>query len=159
MSNSQETNESEYNREFEILRNQDQGKRLVYFSTLAIFYSDSRYTRHKREMEERIERWFPRRTIVRLGNIAWGDNPHTLINFLKNKIKKGEPYEVRDEYRYVIEEEEFLHWMRLIPDWNCEMNLTGKMMKVKEIVQKYCMSEEDLGLEYCAEGDEIREYA
>jgi hypothetical protein len=133
VSNSQEDRESEYQREVDLLNAQDGLQHIVYFGSLSVFYSDTRYTRHKLEMEQRIRR-FPSYTIVRLGNIAWGKNPHTLINYLKAHPDA----EVRDEYRYVVEKDEFLHWINLVPDWNCEMNITGRLMKVKEIKNEYC---------------------
>ena len=141
VSNSQETRESEYNRELELLLKQDKSKHLVYFSSLCIFYSDSRYALHKRFMEAAIKIIFKKYTIIRLGNITWGDNPHTLINFFINKIRKNEMCEIHDVYRYVVEEDEFLHWMDKIPEWNCEMNITGTPMKVLEIVFKYCLGD------------------
>lgn len=137
VSNSQETRESEYRREEALLLNQDRRQHIVYFSSLSIFYNNNRYTQHKEQMEETIKRRFSMYTIVRLGNITFGDNPHTLINFVRNKIENKEEFEVRDEYRYIIDKDEFLHWINLIPDWNCEMNITGKRMSVAEIVVKY----------------------
>src|SRR3990167_10645429 len=118
VSNSQEIRESEYTREFELLREQDQTKRLVYFSSLAIFYSDTRYTKHKKMMEEWVKRWFPKYTIIRLGNITFGKNPNTLINYFKDHRDA----EIQDVYRYIADKEELLHWINLIPDWNCEIN-------------------------------------
>lgn len=137
VSNSQEDRESEYERELAFLRQQSIYKHLVYFSSLSVFYSDTRYAQHKRAMETWVKGMFPRYTLIRLGNITWGNNPHTIINFIRNKIKNGESFEVRDEYRYIIDKEEFLHWMNLIPHWNCEMNLSGRRMKVTDIVNEY----------------------
>jgi hypothetical protein len=134
VSNSQEVRESEYQKEKDLLLEQDRKQHIVYFGSLSIFYGNNRYVKHKREMEELVMKEFPRYTIIRLGNISWGTNPHTLINYFKAKIKSGEVVEVRDETRYVVDVEEFLHWINLIPnDFNCEMNVPGKMMKVKEI--------------------------
>lgn len=139
VSNSQETRKSEYQREFDLLRSQvGTDLRLVYFSSLSIFYKDSRYTQHKRLMESVVKECFPHYTIIRLGNITWGDNPHTIINFFRNRLERGEPIEVRDEYRYITDREEFLHWINLIPDFNCEMNIPGRRMKVAEVVEQYC---------------------
>jgi hypothetical protein len=137
VSNSQEVRESEYQREKELLMNQDRSKRLVYFGSLSIFYSDNRYSKHKREMEELIVENFPKYCIIRIGNITWGKNPHTLINTLRNKVANQEPVEIHDVYRYVVDEEEFLYWVSLIPDFNCEINIPGERMKVKEIFNKY----------------------
>ena len=88
-------------------------------------------------MEELVRKHFKSYTIVRLGNITWGKNPHTLINYFRNAKKNGKRLEIWDTYRYLVGKKEFLHWISLIPEWNCEMNITGKMMKVKEIVKKY----------------------
>lgn len=136
VSNSLETRESEFKREKDLLFEQDFNKHLVYFSSLSIFYKDSPYTRHKKKMEAYVK-MFPKHTIVRIGNITWGRNPNTIINAFRKKYENHEPLEIRDEYRYIIDKDEFLHWMDLIPDWNCEMNCPGKRLTIKEIVNKY----------------------
>lgn len=140
VSNSQEARESEYQREKDLLLEQDRDKRLVYVSSLSVFYGETRYTKHKREMEELVKKEFPKYTILRLGNITWGNNPNTLINHLRNQLAAGEKIELRDTTRYVAEGDEFLHWVSMIPDdWNCEMNITGQPMKVTEIFKKYVL--------------------
>ena len=142
VSNSSEIRESEYRREeqllFTLLSDSNMKKRLVYFSSLCVFYSDTRYAKHKLTMEEWVRKLFPHYTIMRLGNIAWGENPNTLINFIKNKIRNRELFEIQDVYRYIVEKDEFLHWIGMIPEFNCEMNVTGKRMKVIDIVKQYC---------------------
>ncbi len=138
VSNSGETRESEYEREIRLLEDQSPGGHIVYFSSLCIFYSDNRYTRHKMEMEFLIKRWFAHYTIMRIGNITWGNNPNTIINFLRNKFKNHEPFELQDAYRYVVDKEEFLYWVDMIPDFSCEMNVVGRRMKVKDIFKEYC---------------------
>jgi len=134
--NSQEKKESEYQREADLLMQQDFGKHLVYFSTLSVFFTDSRYTRHKLCMEELIKRHFKHYTIMRLGNTTWSGNEIHLINFFKKKIKNNEPFEVRDVYRYILTKEEFQHWLGLIPQFSCEMNITGRRMKIKDIIKE-----------------------
>lgn len=138
VSNSQEMRQSEYQREMKLLISLPQYSHVVYFSSLSVFYSDTRYTIHKRRMEDLVKGYFFPSTILRIGNIAWGTNPHTLINFISNKIRTREPFEIKDVYRYVLEKDEFLHWIDLIPEWSCEMNIIGKRMKVKDIVKQYC---------------------
>lgn len=138
VSNSGETRESEYERESELLLGQDSSNHLVYFSSLSIFYSRTRYTLHKLQMEDYVRGFFDHYTIIRVGNITWGNNPNTLINFIRNKIKDREPLEIKNVYRYVVEKEEFLHWIDLIPEFSCEMNIVGRRMLVKEIVKEYC---------------------
>lgn len=139
VSNSREIRETEYSREKNLLLKQNRKAHLVYFSTLAVLYGNNRYVKHKREMEELIKQEFPHYTIMRLGNITWGINPHTIINFFRLRLKKGLPIKVQDTYRYVIDKDEFLYWIELIPNWNCEMNIPGRRMKVKDIVDEYCL--------------------
>jgi len=141
VSNSQEIRESEYEREKRLLLTQNhfpEGGHFVYFSSLSVFYSNSRYTLHKKEMEGLVKLNFHPYTIMRMGNITWGTNPNTLVNFIKNKIKNRELFEIQDVYRYVVDKDEFLYWIEMIPDFSCEMNITGRRMKVKDIVKEYC---------------------
>ena len=133
VANSQETRESEYQREKDLLLAQDKHQHVVYFSSLSVFYKESRYTQHKREMERLIKQHFPKYTIVRLGNPVWGYNPNHLIPFFKTQ----KDYPIFDVYRYPLELEEFLHWIEFIPSWNCEMSITGRLMKAKDIVKEY----------------------
>lgn len=135
VSNSQETRVSEYKREVGLLLQQDTSQHVVYVSSLCVFYADTMYARHKKRMEKLIKEAFPSYTIVRIGNITWGTNPHTILNFLRKKIRAGEPFETRDVYRYIVDMEEFLYWLRMIPEWNCEMNIVGKRLKVREIAE------------------------
>jgi hypothetical protein len=133
VSNSGETRESEYEREFDLLLEQPRTAHIVYFSSLAVFYSHTRYAQHKRDMEALVRQSFPFYTIIRIGNITWGTNPYTLINYLRAHPEA----ELQDTYRYIVNKEEFLYWVSLIPDWSCEMNIPGKRMKVQEVYDKY----------------------
>jgi|SRR3989344_1518849 len=137
VSNSSEKRESQYQREKDLLLSQDRSKHLVYFGSLCIFYSSSRYAIHKRQMEEIVKKNFPRHTILRLGNITWGKNPHTLINYLSAQVEKGNSIRIENSYRYLVDKKELLHWIKMIPTFNCEMNITGQRFKVAEIVKKY----------------------
>ena len=137
VSNSQEDREKEYDREKTLLLKQDQEMHLVYFSSLSIFYADGRYQQHKMEMEALVRENFKTYTIVRIGNISWGNNPHTIINYLRNKIQKRDRVRIDDVYRYIVDQEEFMHWVEMIPDWSCEINIPGRRMKVSQIVEEY----------------------
>src|SRR3990167_2044446 len=137
VSNSRETRESEYQRELTLLLDQPGNAWLVYFSSLCIFSSGSRYADHKFEMERKVKENFRHHIILRMGNITWGNNPYTLINYLRAHPEAP----IRDEWRYIVDKEEFWHLMRLIPDWSCEMNITGRRMKVREIYEKYVLPE------------------
>ena len=136
VSDSSETRASEFQREQDLLLSQDKTKHIVYFSSFCVFYSNSLYANHKAEMEEIIKKTFPRYCIVRIGNIAWGNNPHTIINFFKDKIKNDKPFVIQDVCRYVINEEEFICQIDMIPAQDCELSITGQRMKVSEIVDK-----------------------
>lgn len=136
VSNSRETRRSEYEREKKLLLTQDRYQHLVYFSSLAIFFGGTLYVQHKLRMERLIKKRFKHYTIIRIGNITWGKNPHTIINYLKSQIKAGKKLEIKDVYRYVVDKEEFLHWLDRIPDWPCEINIPGRRMKVVKIVEE-----------------------
>lgn len=134
VSNSGDIPESEYRREIALLSQQPRNKRLVYFSSLAVFYSESRYARHKRAVEDTIKKYSKYYCIVRIGNIDWGTNPHTLINYLR--AHPGA--EIKDEYRFIVNQDEFLFWINMIPPWNCEINIPGKRMTIQEVKNEYC---------------------
>lgn len=152
VSNSGKIDQKEYIREKDLLLSDEvwdycrkTKKRLVYFSSLGVFDEKSYYYDHKREMEWIVKNNFFNYAIVRLGNITWqNDNPYTIINFFKNKLEKGEEFEVRDEYRYLVDKDEFLYWIRKIPsatdkrlfDSNCEINIPGRRIKVEQIIEE-----------------------
>ena len=135
VADSSELRESEYQREIDLLFEQDRNEHIVYFSTLSIFFKDTRYTKHKKMMETLIKENFKHYTIMRLGNPVWGKNKKHLINFFKDKISKGEEFPIYDEYRHVLSKEEFLYWVEIIPEWSCELNVVGNRMKVQDIVK------------------------
>ena len=133
VSNSKEAREYQYKMEMDLLLSQNKDKKLIYFSSLSIFYANNRYTQHKLFMERLIKNHFDRYCIFRLGNITWGSNPNTIINYLRSHKRA----KLQDTDRYLIDKEEFVHWINHIPEFNCEMNLTGHKMTVKEIYKKY----------------------
>lgn len=139
VANSLETREKEYRREEKLLTSQDFDKHLVYFSSLCVFTSTDRYAAHKLRMESLVRWIFPHRTIMRLGNIEWAVNPHQLVPFLK-RWDGAATLDTRD--RYLLSREEFLHWVRLIPSWNCEMNVPGERLKPIDIARR--LHESDL---------------
>lgn len=133
VSNSQETHETEYQREIDLLLEQPKDAHIVYFGSLSIFYANTRYARHKRLVEALVKARFKTHTIIRIGNIDWGKNPNTLINYLRAHPEA----EIRNEWRYIVNREEFLYWLYLIPEWSCEMNIPGRRLKIQEIVDEY----------------------
>jgi len=105
VSNSGSVHERQYDREQFLLHNQPKDLCCFYFSSISIFSQDTRYTRHKESMELVVRLFFKNYNIIRIGNIDWGDNPNTFLNFLRNK--KG-PVTIRDEYKYMISKEQLL---------------------------------------------------
>ena len=137
VSNSAEIRREAFERERWLLGQQSRHLRLVYFSSLCVLYSDTPYAEHKRRMEMEVKDLFPCWSIVRIGNITWGSNPHTLINALRAREQAGEPPIIHDVYRYVIDADELRHWLGLIPAWNCELNIPGRRLKVADIYREF----------------------
>lgn len=131
VSNSKETHPNAYQRELKLLMIQPKDKHLVYFSSLCIYYLNTEYARHKRIMEKTIATHFNSYTIVRIGNIEWGKNPNTLINFLK-----ANPYtEPQPVWRYILSYKEFQHWMKMIiVPGRDTMNITGRLTFVPHLM-------------------------
>lgn len=133
VSNSRETHPNAFQRELQLVMSLPRDRHLVYFSSLCIYYAQTEYARHKRIMENTIRSHFPGYTIIRLGNIDWGKNPNTLINYLK-----AHPGAYAQEtYRHIVSKEEFLYWVSMIPvpGYN-EMNVPGKMVWVPELMKQ-----------------------
>ena len=76
----------------------DEKKKLVYFSTCSIddpLRNKSLYRRNKIDIEDIIKKEFKKFLIIRLPEVVGkSDNNFTLTNFLYNKIKKKEKFEV-----------------------------------------------------------------
>lgn len=137
VSNSVSATEPEYARERRLLLDQDRSAHLVYFSSLCVYGATTRYAQHKREMENLVERHFPAHTLIRIGNITWGSNPHTLINHLRAVHQRGEQPDLRPVYRYPIHLDEFRECLRL--ECGGEIDLIARRMTVAEIYQEYVL--------------------
>jgi hypothetical protein len=137
VSNSNETRESEFMREIELLDKQDKTKCIFYFSSIALddLNKNSQYLQHKRRMELLIKSNFENYNIIRIGNITWGSNPNTFINYIKNKRSKGESVEIKDEYKYVIDKEQLVLLTDNLPlTGQNTICVFGRMAKVAELV-------------------------
>jgi len=137
VSNPNETRDSEFLRERKLLKKQRKDLQIVYFSTLSIHNPEKRYAQHKIEMEELVKHIFPHWAIARLGIITWGTNPTTTINFLKGKVERGEPFQIRDVSRDVLTKEDFIREVNKIPLENRITELHGRIMTEQEIFDKY----------------------
>ena len=137
VSNSNETRESEFMREIELLDKQDKTKCIFYFSSIALddLSKNSQYLQHKRRMELLIKSNFENYNIIRIGNITWGNNPNTFINYIKNKKSKGEPVQIKDEYKYIIDKDQLVMLTDNLPlIGQNTLCVFGRMAKVAELV-------------------------
>jgi hypothetical protein len=138
VSKSTETNESEFLREIELLDKQDKTKCLFYFSSITLDDMSkigNQYLAHKRRMELLVKSNFKNYNIIRIGNISWGSNPNTFINYIKNKIKNGEPVEIKDEFKYLIDKEQLLLLTDNLPlVGQNTISVFGRMAKVNELI-------------------------
>lgn len=134
VSNSKQEDENEYEREINLLMQQPKDQHLVYFSSLCIYYSQTRYAQHKVQVERLIKENFQAYTIVRLGNITWGRNPNTIINYFKLQNRSKQTPHLEDGHRFIIAEPEFCYWMQHLPiGTKNEMNIPGEMVSINEI--------------------------
>ncbi len=139
VSNSSETKESEFDREFNLLSNQDKSKCIFYFSSITIDNVEklkiNRYLQHKKQMEDYIKNNFENYNIIRIGNISWGKNPNTFLNYIRNKIKNNEPYQLSDEYKFMIDKEQLLLLTDNLPiTGKTQISVFGRMAKVKDFI-------------------------
>jgi len=139
VSNSSETTESEFKRELDLISKQDKSKCIFYFSSIAIDnnekYEISKYLQHKKQMEDYIKDNFQNYNIIRIGNIMWGSNPNTFLNYLKNKIKNNESVYISDEYKFMINKEQLLALTDNLPIIaQNQLSIFGKMIKVKDLI-------------------------
>lgn len=135
VSNSKEARQSEFLREGRLLAEYSRcSLPIVYFSSLSIYYSDSDYAAHKRRMEFEIQRLFKYYSIFRIGNIAWGNNPNTIINYFKAEFDCGSSPFLQDTYRHIISKEEFVYWINKIKAYSQDfINIPGEFIHVNEI--------------------------
>jgi hypothetical protein len=137
VSNSQIDDFDQFQREKNLLLEQDRNKHLVYFSSLSVYRSNTPYNQHKKDMELLIKDNFPYYTIIRIEVIEWGRNPTTIHNVFRDNISKGYKSLIKDDFRYVVSIKEFLYWMSLIPLWErTEMNITGVRHSIQQIYDR-----------------------
>jgi len=108
VSNSNEKNLSEYQRETILLQNtltKFPEKKIVYFSSISSKYVNSQYFNHKVLMENLIIKNSNSFIIIRLPQIISNSgNQNNLINFLVNSIKNNHSLEIqKDVFRALID--------------------------------------------------------
>jgi hypothetical protein len=139
VSNSSETKKSEFQRELDLLSKQDKTKCIFYFSSIAIDNKEkfefSKYLQHKKRMEDYIKSNFENYNIIRIGNIMWGNNPNTFLNYIRNKIKNNESVYISNEYKFMIDKQELLLLTDNLPiNKKNQISVFGKMIKVKDLL-------------------------
>lgn len=139
VSNSLEKRESEYEREYKLLSEQDKTKCIFYISSITIDNKEkfeiSRYLQHKKQMEDYIKSSFKNYNIIRIGNISWGSNPNTFLNYIKSKVKNNESFFISDEYKFMISEKQLLSLTDNLPiDSQNQISVFGQMVKVKDLI-------------------------
>jgi nucleoside-diphosphate-sugar epimerase len=156
VSNSSEKNDSEYNREFELLKQNISNKKLVYFSTISIFdpsLIDSKYTKHKRAIEEYIRNNCESFIIFRLPIIIGNSgNKNIFFNFIKNKLLNNETIQIRENsFRYIIDLDDLIEELPyFIDNFNRQIfnvafenrdSTKNIVLKMKEILQSESLIE------------------
>lgn len=135
VSNSACTDQDLFRLEKHTLLEQPKDLCLFYFGSISMYYKSTPYTMHKARMELLIKSNWVNYNIIRLGNISWGTNPNTFLNYLRGRKERGEPYEVLDEYRYMIDEDQLNLLCSSLPlHGQNEINVFGKMAKVKDLI-------------------------
>ena len=139
VSNSLEKRESEYEREYKLLSEQDKTQCIFYISSITIDNKEkfeiSRYLQHKKQMEDYIKSSFKSYNIIRIGNISWGSNPNTFLNYIKSKVKNNESFFISDEYKFMINEKQLLSLTDNLPiDSQNQISVFGQMIKVKDLI-------------------------
>jgi len=121
VSNSLETKEAAFRREFELLKKtitKYPALKLVYFSTLSIEDESVKgraYIKHKLQLENYIKKNVSNYLIGRVSNVVGPiGNTHTIINYLVNAIKNGDQLDVwkqaerniidKEDVRFIIDE-------------------------------------------------------
>jgi nucleoside-diphosphate-sugar epimerase len=126
VSNSKEDNDSLFEKEKNLLlhtRFNNVNKKFIYFSTVSVndkSLSNSKYIKHKIDMENVLSTIFSNYIIFRLPNIIGNtDNNNTFFNFFKNKIKNNEEIQIqKDASRYIIDMDDIIKYLQPIIDSN-----------------------------------------
>jgi len=111
------------------------GISLFYFSSISLSFVTTPYTVHKMSMELMVKGMWPDYSIIRLGNIDWGNNPNTFLNALRRMRQEGRPVNIRDEWKYMINKEQLLLITDNLPaSGKNKISIFGDMRKVKDLI-------------------------
>lgn len=137
VSRSLEDNDAAFRRESDLILAQRLAPgRFVYFSSCGVFdpsLEGSKYIRHKLATEQLVRELYPDHLIIRLPNlVGHTDNPHTLTNFLRDRIVQNGSFELHSRAcRYLLDMDDAvqdLSPMLLRPDLRgTTMNVSGSV--------------------------------
>jgi UDP-2-acetamido-2,6-beta-L-arabino-hexul-4-ose reductase len=136
VSNSSCSESKQFKREIDLLLGQDPSLCCFYFSSMFCETKNTPYFKHKRQMEDIVKTHFKNYNIIRLGNILWGSNPHTFINYIRHRIENGWPVKIKDEYRYVIDKQHLIMLTQTLPlDGQYCFSAFTRMAKIKDLIK------------------------
>lgn len=138
VSNSKETDEKEFNREYNLIKKHIKTKLLfIYFSTTSIYSSSaekSKYILHKLRMERYIRENCNKYLIIRAANIMGKrGNKTNLINFLFDSINNEIPFNLwENTYRNILDVEDFREIVSVIIE-NGNINKTIAVQNITSV--------------------------
>lgn len=136
VSNSSCADSDQFLRERELLGRQDKTLCCFYFSSICADRKTTPYYRHKVEMESEVKRQFKNYNIIRLGNISWGTNPNTFLNYIRSRKEMGWPVKIKDEYKYMVDKETLLLLTNTLPlVGQNTISVFSRMAKVKDLIK------------------------
>jgi hypothetical protein len=115
----------------QIFSGNDDEQSFFYFSP--IVKQPTSYGAYKLNTEILVKSIFQNYNIIRLGNIWECTNPNTFRNAIKAKQAKGEPVEIRDEFKYMIHADQLNMVVHGLPlTGKNEISIFDQMLKVKD---------------------------
>lgn len=140
VSDSKVVQDEKFERELNLIKSfSKEKKKIVYFSSVPYYISNSFYRSHKLKAEETVKKLYENFLILRLPQVVGkGGNPNNFFNFFVSSIMKKEPLTIRNELRSLIDIEDVVKLTDELLNKKFEgifqINYIEKM-KVFEIIQ------------------------
>ena len=144
VSDSNENNYLSFKREKDLLLetiNNLNNRILIYFSSVSIYCLNSKYTNHKKEMENLISNSNIDYYIFRLPQVLGnGGNSKNLVNFISNKILKGDLFDLNiSAERSILDVDDLVRIVKSVINKNKKDNIFDiagiEFKKVLDIVR------------------------
>ena len=137
VSNSSCVDADEFKREQTELFKMPTDQCLFYFSSISAATKNTPYFEHKKNMESLIKQHWKNYVIIRIGNIDWGNNPKTFLNYINSRIKLGLPVHIQHEHRYLISKKQLLLITDNMPlNGQHEINVFGRLVWVPDLFKQ-----------------------